>query len=642
MGHAGNLRTIGIRAGLTAAVITAAGAVAPAAASVEGFYINSSGYSYRAWGMPDFDQVRATGPGAFGLPNSGLMYCVPTATLNLMAYIANHGFPNVMDPGPQNWQSSSIYSTVGVELLDIGGQMLTDPFDGTGGFDWRDGARSYLDFRSNAFTVSFYYANNNYAPTQAKLTHTAVCGSLVALAYGRYDVVGSWNGFPLVDRTGGHIVTLQRSLRTPNDRLLWVRDPADEQDNLFTQSAFTARSYGLLHDRFVVTAPTFGALKLMTEIGVDPGPVGSSNRYIDSYLAIRPKLGYALTDESTVITLQRAVVLSGFPDPPRLTFSPGGPIRDVVISPDMNSFLATTTDDAGISSLVMIDAATGVSTPLNEQLDLEDPERVVFGRNRALYLTDGRRLKCIDLDADPVEVESSIVPPTPLEAIVYDDARDVLVGVSAAGDALVEFDSMLADGSVFPLPDGVDLAPDASVAFNAAEGTLLIHPGAGANLLYQATPFPVRGEGYSFVSIGLQGVVEPRDIEVDDSGMFYVMDEDGAKAFARGEDGRFAPVADAPFAGVQSDGVFRVTKSRSNDREWPAEADINILPAELEQGGMIAECVWDLNGDGQVDAADLARMISGWGTVGAFGDIDGDGVGPSDLAGLISAWGVCP
>ncbi len=47
----------------------------------------------------------------------------------------------------------------------------------------------------------------------------------------------------------------------------------------------------------------------------------------------------------------------------------------------------------------------------------------------------------------------------------------------------------------------------------------------------------------------------------------------------------------------------------------------------------------DLNGDGTVNAADLAIMLSNWGT-GGVGDLNGDGsVEASDLAGLLGAWG---
>jgi hypothetical protein len=47
----------------------------------------------------------------------------------------------------------------------------------------------------------------------------------------------------------------------------------------------------------------------------------------------------------------------------------------------------------------------------------------------------------------------------------------------------------------------------------------------------------------------------------------------------------------------------------------------------------------DLNGDGSVDASDLAILLSNWGGSGA-GDIDGSGtVDAGDLSALLSAWG---
>jgi hypothetical protein len=53
-------------------------------------------------------------------------------------------------------------------------------------------------------------------------------------------------------------------------------------------------------------------------------------------------------------------------------------------------------------------------------------------------------------------------------------------------------------------------------------------------------------------------------------------------------------------------------------------------------------CPADLNGDGEVGAADLAALLSAWGGAAGSGDLDGDGsVGAADLAALLSAWGAC-
>lgn len=57
-----------------------------------------------------------------------------------------------------------------------------------------------------------------------------------------------------------------------------------------------------------------------------------------------------------------------------------------------------------------------------------------------------------------------------------------------------------------------------------------------------------------------------------------------------------------------------------------------------------AACPTDFNRDGQTGAADIAALLSAWGTAGSAGeDLDGSGsVGSSDITVLLSAWGSCP
>ena len=54
-------------------------------------------------------------------------------------------------------------------------------------------------------------------------------------------------------------------------------------------------------------------------------------------------------------------------------------------------------------------------------------------------------------------------------------------------------------------------------------------------------------------------------------------------------------------------------------------------------------CVADLDGDGTVDASDLAELLGSWGKRASCpADLDGDGdVGPFDLALLLGNWGPC-
>ena len=56
-----------------------------------------------------------------------------------------------------------------------------------------------------------------------------------------------------------------------------------------------------------------------------------------------------------------------------------------------------------------------------------------------------------------------------------------------------------------------------------------------------------------------------------------------------------------------------------------------------------ASCPADLDGDGDVDAADIAELLVAWGAnPGHPADFDGDGdVDAADLAELLAAWGRC-
>jgi hypothetical protein len=77
--------------------------------------------------------------------------------------------------------------------------------------------------------------------------------------------------------------------------------------------------------------------------------------------------------------------------------------------------------------------------------------------------------------------------------------------------------------------------------------------------------------------------------------------------------------------------------------EWP-RGNVTILTdvPTHQRLAITAPVASDLNGDGQVGAADLAMLLSAWGaapSIGRFVDLDDDGlVGPADLATLLSAW----
>jgi len=55
-----------------------------------------------------------------------------------------------------------------------------------------------------------------------------------------------------------------------------------------------------------------------------------------------------------------------------------------------------------------------------------------------------------------------------------------------------------------------------------------------------------------------------------------------------------------------------------------------------------APCAADVDGNGQVNGADLAAVLAAWGTANAAADVNGSGtVDAADLAVVLAAWGSC-
>ena len=81
----------------------------------------------------------------------------------------------------------------------------------------------------------------------------------------------------------------------------------------------------------------------------------------------------------------------------------------------------------------------------------------------------------------------------------------------------------------------------------------------------------------------------------------------------------------------------------------PDTADTGLGAPPLTDMGAIefqvASCTADLNGDGVVNAADLAVILGNWGPIppgDPAADLNGDGtIGPADLAILLGNWGAC-
>ena len=95
-------------------------------------------------------------------------------------------------------------------------------------------------------------------------------------------------------------------------------------------------------------------------------------------------------------------------------------------------------------------------------------------------------------------------------------------------------------------------------------------------------------------------------------------------------------------ADCNGDGIVDFGQIRAGELE---DTNANNIPDCCENGNPCA-CDADVTGNGNVDAADLAAVLSAWGgapTGKANADVNGDGnVDAADLAAVLSSWGPCP
>lgn len=114
-----------------------------------------------------------------------------------------------------------------------------------------------------------------------------------------------------------------------------------------------------------------------------------------------------------------------------------------------------------------------------------------------------------------------------------------------------------------------------------------------------------------------------------------------ADGFAYNFEGGTPPGPNAPYRTALL-ATYRVIPSipedEINSRWW-----LDNLHLQAVEFNVPVPCPADLNGDGNVNSADLALLLGAWGQSGVPADINGmGGVNSADLALLLGAWGPCP
>jgi hypothetical protein len=144
------------------------------------WYDGVSQYQYNIVNVPDVDQRRGDGPFTTALPGDGAMYCAPTAAMNWMAYIANHGYPQI-GPGPGDWQLSGPlhpeYNNMTNALASLGAKMYTDPATGTGDHDAKVGMQQWLGTTISIGDISALTPTTRTTESRSSMRAPAACAS---------------------------------------------------------------------------------------------------------------------------------------------------------------------------------------------------------------------------------------------------------------------------------------------------------------------------------------------------------------------------------------------------------------------------------------------------------------------------------
>lgn len=609
----------------------AATALAPlAAANITINYVSSSNYSYKVTKVPDFDQRRT------GLANNGSNHCVPTSTVNWMAYIANHGYAG-LPPGPGNWQSAAKYNQATNAILGMGILMGTSGTDGTGLTGAVNGAQAW--FAQSPYFFQFVVigknASNSYFPTSDTLANQALLKRLVLPRIGWYSQSGN-----TLTRNGGHLTTLTRAVRSGSNRKLGINDPASDDGNLGTQGLFTREEYPIVNQSVIVD----GVQRTMSKMS------GYGSGWIDGYRAIIPIFG--LTTSPNQLSIIYSNFFSfGSEATVNLNLNLSAVIHDLHITPDALGAIALNKIAAGapVSVINRIDFVSGAVEAVHSQIG--DIKSVAVGRKGPIYFITNTTLSCkspVNPDLPP----QTVTPPGPPAALIFDDLADQVLVLDTANKRLLRYPESLLGPTGAPNPPEIIQLP-ANVVFSGTP-FLAVHPLTGRTwFATSASPqlfeiIPVPGAPAIVTGLLLPAVQSIQSFQFDDLGQIFVCDG-SVKGFAPPPPGGGMatplPPSASPFIGLTSPKFFRVVTSRHNfdaaTMSGPAQNDI-ILPTQTSPS--IPDCIADLNGDDVVNAADLSIMLGAWGAKGfSDSDLDFNGfVDAADLALLLGQWGGCP
>lgn len=523
-------------------------------------YANEDHFEYRLSHMPDLDQYRTQlGSQIDGLPQAGLKYAIPTCGIDIKAYIANHGFPE-MNPGPALWQLPAKYAhaTLEIDLLGLSQGAATNPDGPNQHLSWTIAMNNFESPPlKDKFTLTEYWGDEHETPLFEDFSKQALLGALVAVEFGRYTKIGDSFGYPVLERDGGHTIVLTRALADSGERWLYARDPAAPDDGLtLTQSAFAQHVYSVSDISFMTWPPQNG---VRNGSALDSAPGAFEVALIDHVAAIRPKTGYAFKPQAFKVSKFVAYPLQGSVLPPQADYAVpiGGSLRDAKM------------DFLGTGAYVLAEEILGGGAPqvrlshvgaLDQVVKplavLPGAESLAVGRRHSVFALGGNALSRVD-PGSAVPLAAVELLPAKGSDLAYDDAADQVLALSVEAARVYRFGEDLKLLETVALP-AIPLQGEGALAVDPVDGALWIASEGAANV-YRIP----QGGSPAWTELATPNGSVPTDVDVDDRGNVYVVAGGHLFEFVRKPEG-YAHDPQSKWSELEVDRRFEISRSRND------------------------------------------------------------------------------
>ncbi|MBT5657556.1 MAG: hypothetical protein HOI89_07220 [Phycisphaerae bacterium] len=609
--------------------VTAALAGISSADVVTSTYNSSSSYEFEVQHMPDFDQVRE-GLADDGDGDPGGMYCVPTALTNLLGYIGNHGFPDA-GPDSADWEADEDYDLVTAYISNMAALAGTSGTGGTYHQPAYDAMVYFLNAREpGVFTVTENLATNTSGPTLRSIVDNDVNGAITSFCYGIYDDIGNdvW-GRKVLDRNGGHCVTMVRGYRDGSTREIEYMDPDDSSDET-TQSTFSAEEFDVESVNYVKANTLFGASFRGCRNGSRiMRTTGGKFRMIDSVIHVRPRSGYSWDSSENQWVIHISDLIGPWYSQPSPVPGPVGiNPSNFTIGPMNNTLWCLDQNDRGKAYSVRMS---------NHEVNTFDlphaSHQLAFARDHALIaLGDGllSRVHPFSEGGENAPQPLTLQVPSSTQYMAMGNQSDViwlaapesrdLLRMPQRFDAPPAVISLARDFPANAIIKGIaasDCPPWSMIAVLDSDGRIHV----------------CKVDNDQLVTIGqiwTDGTIH--SLQFNDEGDVLAFGDNGMSVY-RSTEGDWHQVTDHAFAGRQFAANSVMSRSSTNfdvvehgGDEWRQIRDTESTPG-------------DLDGDGVVAVSDLLELISFFGEQSNSADLDGDGlVGINDMLILLGNW----